>query len=102
MLFALLTVATTHHRHTVALAATATAAAIAAMPYIHGDPVSFPEYILPRLAAAGAAIAAGLYLRARQDRRTVHPANPSADEHEPAMRTESSGSAGPNGHAWPR
>jgi hypothetical protein len=91
VLFALLTIATTRHRQTVVLAATATAAAIAAMPYIHGGPVSFPEYILPRLAAAGAAVAAGLYLRARQDRRTANPAG----EREPGGMRTGSGTRGP-------
>ena len=87
VLFALLTVAATRHRHVVVLAATATATAIAAMPYMHGDPVSFPEYILSPLVAAGAAVAAGLYLQARQNRRTIHPAS----EREPdGMRAGSS------------
>ncbi|HEY2125709.1 MAG TPA: hypothetical protein VGH77_00835 [Streptosporangiaceae bacterium] len=56
-LLALLTVATIRDHRTVAIATTATAAALAATPYIHGDPVSFTGYSLPRLAAAGAAVA---------------------------------------------
>jgi hypothetical protein len=72
-LLALLTVATIRDHRTVAIATTATAAALAATPYIHGDPVSFTGYSLPRLAAAGAAVAAGIYLRARQNRRAVNP-----------------------------
>ena len=59
VLFALFTVAATGHRRTMALAGAATVAAIAAMPYFHGDPVSLSSYILPRLAAAGIATAAG-------------------------------------------
>jgi hypothetical protein len=46
VLVALFTVAATRHRTTMALAATATAAVIIAMPYLHGDPVSFPGYLL--------------------------------------------------------
>ncbi len=65
VLFALCTVAATRHRTTLALAATA--AAIAAMPYLHGDPASLPGYLLPRLAAAAIAAAAGAWLHARPD-----------------------------------
>lgn len=67
VLFALFTVAATRHRTTMALAATATAAVITAMPYLHGDPVSLPAYLLPRLAAAAIAAAAGAWLHARRD-----------------------------------
>ncbi len=59
VLVALCTVAATGRRTTMALAATATVAAITAMPYLHGDPVSLPGYLLPRLAAATIAAAAG-------------------------------------------
>ena len=64
VLFALFTVAAVRDRRTVAVAAAATAAVLGASPYIHSDAVSFASYSLPRLAAAGAAIAAGTYLRA--------------------------------------
>jgi hypothetical protein len=74
VLFALLTVATVRNPRTVAVAATVTATVIAAMPYIRGDAVSFAGYSLPRVAAAGAAVAAGICLRARRNRRTVSPA----------------------------
>lgn len=57
MLVALCTVAATRPRTTMVLAAIA--AAIAAMPYLHGDPVSLPGYLLPRLAAAAIATAVG-------------------------------------------
>jgi len=62
VLAALLTIAATHGRRTAAVAA---AAAIAAMPYLHGDPVSLPGYLLPRLTAAAIAAAAGTYLHER-------------------------------------
>jgi hypothetical protein len=96
VLLALLAVATIRDHRAVSLAATATAAALAATPYIHGDTVSLTWHILPRLAAAGAAVAAGRYLRARQHRRAVNPAEPSADEREPGRtRTESGTLGGP-------
>jgi hypothetical protein len=84
VLFALLAVATTRDRRTVAVAAAATAAAIAAMPYLHGDPVSLTSYILPRLAAAAIAAAAGTYLHARRETARL-PARPGhlADEPDP-------------------
>lgn len=63
MLFALLTVAAVRDRRTVALAATAAAAVIAAGPYLHGGRGSFGGYTLALLAAAGVAVAAGTYLR---------------------------------------
>jgi hypothetical protein len=66
LLFALFTVAAIRQRRTTAVAA-ATAAAIAAMPYLHGDPVSVPCYLLPRLAAAAIATAAGTWLHARRE-----------------------------------
>ena len=62
VLVALLTIAATRGRRTAAVAA---AAAIAAMPYLHGDPVSLPGYLLPRLTAAAIAAAAGTYLHER-------------------------------------
>jgi hypothetical protein len=43
--------------------AAATAAAITAGSYLHGDRGSFAGYTLPLLAAAGAAVAIGTYLR---------------------------------------
>jgi hypothetical protein len=49
--------------------ATATAAALAVMPYIHGDAVSVATYSLPLLAAVGAAVAAGAWLRVRRAER---------------------------------
>lgn len=67
VLFALFTVAATRHRTTMALAATATAAVITAMPYLHGDTVSLPGHLLPRLTAAAIAAAAGAWLHARRD-----------------------------------
>jgi hypothetical protein len=62
MLFALLTVAAVRGRRTVTVAAAA-AAVITAGPYLHGDRGSFAGYTLPLLAAAGAAVAVGTYLR---------------------------------------
>ena len=58
VLLALLTVARLRDRRTLAVAAIATGAAVAVMPYIHGDAASL-AYSLPRLAAAGATAAAG-------------------------------------------
>jgi hypothetical protein len=63
MLFALLTVAAVRGHRTVTVAAAAAAAAIMAAPYLHGDRSSFAGYTLPLLAAAGAAVAVGTYLR---------------------------------------
>ncbi len=91
VLVALCTVAATRPRTTMALAATAAAAAIAAMPYLHGDPVSLPGYLLPRLAAAAIATAAGTWLHAR--RETASPrarpghraASPSRARHRPGQ-----------------
>jgi hypothetical protein len=65
VLFALITVAATRGRRTVAVAAAAAAAVIAVMPDLHGDPVSLSRYLLPRLAAVMIAGAAGTYLHAR-------------------------------------
>jgi hypothetical protein len=73
-LLALVTVAASRDHRTAAVAAAATAAATAAGPYIRGHAVSFTGYSLPRLAAAGAVVAAGLYLRAQRNRRAVNPA----------------------------
>jgi hypothetical protein len=72
VLFALLTVAAERDHRTVAVAAAATAVAIAAWPDIGRHAVSFAGYSLPRLAAAGAAVAAGVYLQARRNRRAVN------------------------------
>jgi len=63
----LLTVAVARDHRTAAVAALATTAALAAMPYLHGDPVSFTGYSLPRLAAACGVVAAGTYLRTRRE-----------------------------------
>ena len=62
LLFALLTVATERDKRT--------AAAIAVWPDVGRHAVSFVGYSLPRLAAAGAAVAAGMYLRERRNRRS--------------------------------
>ena len=74
VLFALLTVATIRGHRTVAIATAAAVAVLTATPYIHGDAATLTWHILPRLAAAGAAAAAGLDLRVRQNRQTVNPA----------------------------
>ena len=74
VLFGLLTVAAERNGRTTAVAAAATAAAIAVWPDIGRHAVSFGGHSLPRLAAAGAAVAAGMYLRARRNRRAVNPA----------------------------
>jgi len=63
VLFALLTVATERDKRTAAVA-------IAVWPDIGRHAVSFVGYSLPRLAAAGAAVAAGMYLRERRNRRS--------------------------------
>jgi hypothetical protein len=73
VLFALFTVATIRDHRTVAIAAAATAAGTALWPYIHGHAGSFAGYSLPRLAAAGVVVAAGMYLRERRNRRAVQP-----------------------------
>jgi hypothetical protein len=73
VLFALLTVAAERDHRTAAVAAAAAAAAIAVWPDIGRHAVSFAGHSLPRLAAAGAAVAAGIYLRARRNRRAVDP-----------------------------
>jgi hypothetical protein len=91
VLFALFTVAATCHRTAAALAATATAAAITAMPYLHGDPASLPGYLLPRLPAAATAAAAGAWLHARQE--TARP-RPRAGEPEPRGALGRPGPAG--------
>jgi hypothetical protein len=44
-----------------------TAVVLVAMPYLHGDPVSFIGSSLSHLAAVGFAVTLGLYLRARQE-----------------------------------
>jgi hypothetical protein len=73
VLLALLTVAASRDYRTAAIAAAAVAAATAVWPDIRGHAVSFAGYSLPRLAAAGAAVAAGMYLRKRRNRRAVTP-----------------------------
>jgi len=93
VLFALLTVAATRGRRTAAVAAAATAIAIAAMPYLHGDPVSLPGHLLPRLAAA----AAGTYLHTRGETtglraRAGHPAG---EPDPPGARTAPDITGGP-------
>ena len=67
VLFALFTVAAVRDHRTTAIAAATTAAALAVMPYLRGDPVSFTGYSLPRLAAACGVVAAGTYLRTRRE-----------------------------------
>ena len=67
VLFALFTVAAVRDYRTTAIAAATTMAALAVMPYLRGDPVSFTGYSLPRLAAACAVVAAGTYLRTRRE-----------------------------------
>jgi hypothetical protein len=64
VLFALLTVAAERDRRT---------AAVAVWPDIGRHAVSFAGHSLPRLAAAGVAVAAGMYLRALR-RRAAAPA----------------------------
>jgi hypothetical protein len=76
VLFALLNVATERDKRTAAVAAAATAVAIAVWPDIDGHAVSFTGYSLPRLAAAGAAIAAGIYLRVVRNRRAIDHVDP--------------------------
>ncbi len=73
VLFALLTVAPTRGHRAAAVTAAVTVAALVAEPYIRGGTVSFAGYSLSRLAAAGAAVSAGLYLRARRNRRAAVP-----------------------------
>ena len=68
MLFALVTVAAVRDHRTVTVAAAAVAAVITAGPYLHGDGDSFAGYTLPLLAAAGAAVAVGTYLRRARPR----------------------------------
>src|SRR6516164_4901683 len=92
VLLALFTVATLRDHRTVAIGATGTATVLAATPYIHGDAVSFTGYSLPRLAAAGAAVAAGTCLPARRNRRAMNPAQRSG---------ERAGAAGPPGVRQP-
>jgi len=73
VLLALLNVAMMRDRRTAALAAAATAAATAVWPDIRGYAVSIAGYSLPRLAAVGVVVAAGMYLRERRNRRAVQP-----------------------------
>jgi hypothetical protein len=73
VLFALLTVAVERDRRTAVIAAAAAAAATAAWPFIGGRAVSLAGHTLPRLAAFGIAVAAGMYLRQRRNRRLPSP-----------------------------
>ena len=100
VLLALFTVATIRERRTVAIAAAATAAGSALMPYIHGQAASFAGYSLPRLAAAGAAAAAGLYLQTRRNDRAATPAERPVGEHAGAAATLAGepGAGEPHGH----
>ena len=76
MLFALLTVAAVRGHRTVTVAAVAAAAVITAGPYLHGDSGSFASYTLPLLAAAGAAVTAGTYLRRARPRAVTAALGP--------------------------
>ena len=69
VLFALLNVAIERDQRTATVAVAATSAATVAWPFIGGHPVSFTGYSLPRLAAFGATVAVGMYLRARRNRQ---------------------------------
>ena len=105
VLFALLTIAATRHHRTVAVTAAATVAALAAEPYIHGGTLSVAGYMLPRLAAAAAAVAAGLYLRAQHSRRAAVPPD-SRPAREAGLgvtlyEARSRGAAGPAPHQAP-
>jgi hypothetical protein len=76
----------------------ASAAAIAAMPYLHGDPVSLSIYLVPRLAAAAIAAAAGTYLheRGKTTRLRARPGHPGGGPDPRGART------GPNIAGRPR
>ena len=105
VLFALLTIAATRHHRTVAVTAAATVAALAAEPYVHGGTLSVAGYMLPRLAAAAAAVAAGLYLRAQHSRRAAVPPD-SRPAREAGLgvtlyEARSRGAAGPAPHQAP-
>ena len=76
MLFALLTVAAVRGHRTVTVAAAAAAAVITAGPYLHGDRGSFAGHTLPLLAAAGAAVAVGTYLRRARARAVTDALGP--------------------------
>jgi len=76
MLFALLTVAAVRGPRTVTVAAAAVAAAITAGSYLYGDRGSFTGYTLPLLAAAGAAVAVGTYLRRARPRAVTAALGP--------------------------
>jgi hypothetical protein len=66
ILLAVATVAELRGRRTAGTAAAATAAVIAGMPYIHGDQVNVPGYLIPHVLAVAAAAAIGLFLRSRR------------------------------------
>ena len=102
VLFALFTVATIRDHRTVAIAAAATAAGTALWPYIHGHAGSFAGYSLPRLAAAGAAAGAGLYLQTRRNGRAATPAERPADEHASAAATLAGERGAGEPHGQPR
>jgi hypothetical protein len=72
VLVALLTVAAERDQRTAAIAAAATAAATVTWPYLGGHAFSFAWHSLPRLAAFAIAVAAGMYLRQRRNRRGRH------------------------------
>jgi hypothetical protein len=76
MLFALLTVAAVRGHRTVTVAAAAAAAVITAGPYLRGDRGSFAGYTLILLAAAGAAVAVGTYLRLARPRAVTAALGP--------------------------
>ena len=76
MLFALLTVAAVRGPRTVTVAAAATAAVITAGAYLQGGRGSFAGHTLLLLAAAGAAVAAGTYLRRTHPRAVTAALGP--------------------------
>jgi hypothetical protein len=55
----------------VAAAAAVTAAAVVAMPYLHGDPVSPWTDVLPNLAAIALSVIIGRCLRAARRQRQI-------------------------------
>jgi hypothetical protein len=87
VLVALLTIAATRGRRTAAVAA-------AAMPYLHGDPVSLS---VPRLAAATIAAATGTYLheRGKTTGLRAHPRHPGGGPDPRGARTGPDIAGGP-------
>lgn len=65
VLVAVFTVARTRDGLAPALAALGTAGGVVAMPYVHGDPVTFPGYHVFLLLSVGLAVTLGLYVRVR-------------------------------------